>query len=329
MVKNLSSLFILLSTLHAFADVPEPISKQGSTKPMVSVAPGASEDDDHSGDNTLDEEPQATRGSRITHTDMTTESGTEKPSATPGEKIFDWSKYKGATEVPHPFAEKGLIRITKDRTYLYKVPETEEDRAISFQVGPFDPTNLRNPDATDGRGASFAENYDQSTAPAVLFTKEWQLIRSAIGKLGLRAGSGIFVAQGHGHFVSNTNASKTPKEQFTLLTFPTSIGGVYRMQFVHRQLFIPFAEGGLTAFPFTEIRDDGKAPKFAGSAAAYAAGGLAINMTYFDYLTRIQLNREYGISAIYLTLEFRRLFALSPHYDFSSNYINGGFLFEY
>ena len=329
MGKHLGLLFIVFYASHGFTDFPEPIAKPGSTAPMVSVAAPTSEEDDHSGENTIDEEPPTTRGSRITHTDMTAESGTEKPSAAPGEKIFDWSKYKGATEVPHPFAEKGLVRITKDRIYLYKVPETEEDRAFSFQVGPFDPTNLSNPDATNGRGANFAQNYDQSSAPAVLLTKEWQLIRSAIGKFGLRAGSGIFVAQGHGHFVSNTNASKTPKEQFTLLAFPTSAGAVYRMQFVHRQLFIPFADGGLTGFPFSEIRDDGKAPKFAGSLAAYAAGGLAINMTYFDYLSRIQLNREYGISAIYLTLEFRRLFALSPHYDFSANYINGGFLFEY
>jgi hypothetical protein len=101
------------------------------------------------------------------------------------------------------------------------------------------------------------------------------------------------------------------------------------MQFKHLQLLVPYGGGGLTAFTFTEIRDDGKGPKFGGALAAYAQGGLAINLGYFNYLTRVQLDREYGIHAIYLTAEYRKVFALSQHYDFSADFINGGFLVEY
>jgi len=256
----------------------------------------------------------------------------EKAQSGSGEPIFDWSKHQGETEVKHPYAEKGLIRITKDKVYYYKVNETEGTKAMQVQIGTLNPTQLRNPDTTNS--VTFKDNYNENASPTVLLTREWDGWVGALGKINYRLGTGIFVAQGHGHFVDpqtdkTTGAPLTPKENFTFLAFPESGGLVYRIQFSPRPLFVPFVEGGGTLWAFTEIRDDSKAPKVGGSATAYAAAGIAVNMTYFDYMSRISLDREYGISGAYFTLEYRRMFALDTRYDFSGDYFNGGFLMRY
>lgn len=252
-----------------------------------------------------------------------------KPESASGEKIFDWSKYKGAKEVPHPFAEKGLIRITKDDVYHYKVDETPQNRAASFRIGVFNPENLENPETAGQQGASFDENYDQTDMPAVMFDYEWELFKLGIGKVGLRAGTGVYVAQGHGHFSSAENRDKEPREVFTFVAMPNAVGAVYRMQFWDKQLFVPYGEGGGMAFTFGEFRDDDKAPKFGGALAAYYAAGVGFNLTYFDAMSRIQLDREYGINRVYLTVEYRGIVALSDKFDFSSDMFNGGFLMEF
>lgn len=253
----------------------------------------------------------------------------ERPRSADGEKIFDWSKHKGEKEVAHPFAEKGLIRITKDDVYVYKVDETAQNRAASFRIGVFNPENLENPEQSGKPGATFEENYDQTDMPAIMVDYEWELFKTPIGKLGLRAGTGVYVAQGHGHFASEENYDKEPLEVFTFVAFPNAVGAVYRAQFWDKQLFVPYAEGGGIAFAFTEFRDDDKGPKFGGAPAAYYAAGCGINLTYFDALSRIQLDREYGINRVYLTLEYRGIVALSDKFDFSSDMFNGGFLMEF
>jgi len=252
-----------------------------------------------------------------------------RPSSGSSEKIFDWSKHENATEVPHPFAEKGLMRITRDRTYIYKVDETPQTRAASLRIGIFNPVNLENPDTAGQRGSTFEENYDQSTNPAIMFDYEWQLWKTAIGKIGVRAGTGIYIAQGNGHFVSAVNADQTPREIFTFWAMPNALGAVYRMQLWDRQLFVPYAEGGGIAFTFGEFRDDDRPPKWGGALAGYYAAGLAFNLTYFDALARIQLDREYGINRVYLTMEYRGIVAITQKYDFTSDLINGGFLMEF
>ena len=191
------------------------------------------------------------------------------------------------------------------------------------------PTQLKNPDADQPRGATFKENYDQTSNPTVLLTREWDEWRGPLGKINLRAGTGVFVAQGHGHFVTLVNSGLVPLENLTFLAFPNSLGAVYRMQFSDRPLFVPFVEGGVTGWAFTEFRDDTKGPKFGLSLSGYAAGGVAINMAYWDYMARIQMDREYGITGVYVTLEYRRMQAIVQRYDFSSDYINAGFLMQY
>lgn len=249
------------------------------------------------------------------------------------EPMFDWSKHQGEKEVDHPLSEKGLIRITKDKTYVYKTEVSDQKKAMSVKIGFLDPTELENPEQAGQRGATFEENYNETSNPAVLIDYEYQLMQNALGKFGVKAGSGVFVAQGNGHFVTDTNANNPnydgPREVFTFIAFPTSIGAVYRAQFWHKQLLVPYGEGGGTMFGFTELRDDDKGPKFGGALAAYFAGGIAFNLTYFDTVSLIQLDRDYGINAVYLTAEYRSIIGLSDKYDFTSDFINGGFTLEF
>lgn len=245
-----------------------------------------------------------------------------------GEPIFDWSKHQGELEVEHPFRERGLIRITRDRDYIYTVKESDQSRAMSFRGGLFHPDRLENPQDAGQPGATFDDNYEASNAPAILMTYEWQFWPSAIGKWAFQVGSGFFVAQGHGHFVGGVNAGLTPRETFTFLMIPLNVGMAYRMQFWHRQMVVPYAEGGGSVLSFAELRDDNHGPKAGGTLGAYFAAGGALNLTYFDPMSRIQLDREYGINAVYLTAEFRQLITMQK-YDFTSNMLAGGFLMEY
>lgn len=247
----------------------------------------------------------------------------------PSRKIFDWSKHQGQKEVPHPFAEKGLLRIQKDGTYVYRVDESPQKTAVGVRFAAFYPENLENPDKAGLRGATFDENYDEAGSPAVLLDYEWRFWNSPIGKWGLRLGGGLYVAQGHGHFESDSNADLEPREVFTFVVVPLNVGAVFRLQLWHKQLIVPYAEGGVTAYGFSEIRDDGKSPKFGGAPASYFAVGGGLNLTYFDNFARIQLDREYGINRVYLTAEFRTSIALTDTYDFSGDMINAGFLMEY
>lgn len=248
-----------------------------------------------------------------------------------GGVIFDWRKYPDAKLVPHPYAEKGLIRIDKNRNYIYKVDESDQKTATSVRFAPYIPQNLEGSAGEDRITPTFEDAYDQTDTPAILLDWEWQLWRSPIGKFGATLGGGVYVAQGNGRFTGPVNSSLglVPREIFTFVLFPINVGAVYRLHLWHKQLLVPYAAGGGTLFAFSELRDDDKPPKFGGSFGAYYAAGAALNLTYFDNLSRIQLDREYGINAVYLTAEYRGVVALSSRFDFSGDMINAGFMMEY
>lgn len=257
-------------------------------------------------------------------------SGPISPSVTPFDdvEVIYNSRSGKEVKIKHPNAEKGLIRITQDRTYVYRVPRSEQDRAFSFRIGMFDPENLENPDT----GATFEQLYDSTEAPILFFEYEWQWFQTAIGKLGLKMGSGLFVAEGSGSFKNNfpENGSKnTPLEKFTLVAFPNSLGAIYRAQFWDTQPFVPYADGGVMGITFAEFRDDKDAPKLGLGYAGFFSVGGALNLGLLDNLSLLELDREYGINTIFLTGEFRQVVQLGGKFNFESSTISGGVLMEF
>lgn len=236
---------------------------------------------------------------------------------------------QGETKIRHPFAEKGLIRITKDKTYVYQVSKSKQDRAISFRGGLFEPTELGNPET----GATFSDTYDQTQGPIVFFEYEWQWLRGSLGKLGFKVGSGVFATQGNGRFRNEFDENgpdrSTPKEQFTFVAFPNSASAVYRFQLYDDQMFVPYVDGGVMAMSFLEWRDDLDFPKLGLSPTGFFSGGMAFNLQALDSLAILGLDREYGINNIYFMAEFRQLVNIGSDYDFTAPAFNGGFMFEF
>ena len=238
-----------------------------------------------------------------------------------------YSKESTQTQyIEHPLEAKGLTKITSDKTYIYKTEESPTNRSASLRFAPYEPKNLSNPET----GSTFAQNYPTTSFPMILFDYEWQLARTAIGRFGFKLGSGLYTASGHGRFKDqqvNPN-QQTPLESFTFFMMPNSAGLTYRFQLADRPWLMPYVEGGGIGFTFAEVRDDGKAPRFGGSAGAYGVGGAALNLKFLDKKSAWALDREYGIGAVYFTGE-ARVIASTSKYDFSATTFALGFLFDF
>lgn len=237
-------------------------------------------------------------------------------------EMIELSEQGPETKIRHPYAGKGLIKITRDKTYIYKVPKSDQTKAGSIRFGLFTPKELKNPDT----GLFFTDFYD-SDNPAMLFDYEWQ-ISQKFGKLGFKIGTGLAMAQGSGQFETDANDSLDPKEKFTFIVLPGTVGLIYRMQYWDRQLFIPYVDGGGAVFAFSELRDDGQRPKFGGAIGVYAAAGLGIDLNRFDTISMLELDREYSINGVYFTAEYRYIVGLG-RFDFTSDIINAGLTVEF
>ncbi|MEO0334853.1 MAG: hypothetical protein AAF202_00555 [Pseudomonadota bacterium] len=236
----------------------------------------------------------------------------------------------GERKIRHPLAPRGLIRITKDKTYVYRTNKSLQDRAISVRAGLFEPTALENPDT----GTSFSDSYSTTRGPIVFFDYEWNWLRGSLGRIGYKLGTGVFTTQGNGQFKDfedfpENGDRDVPKEVFTFAAFPNSASLVYRFQISDKQTIVPYVDGGLMAITFFELRDDQDFPKVGLAPAGFFSGGLAFSLESLDSLAILGLDREYGINDIYLTVEFRQILNVGSDYDFTASALNGGFLLEF
>lgn len=233
--------------------------------------------------------------------------------------------------IEHPNAEKGLIKIDKNKVYQYKVKTSEQKSSAALRFGMYEPTELANP---EDASLTFDELYDQTDYPFIAYDQDWIFFKK-FGELAWKIGGALYVAQGNGRFAASPggfNQGQTPREKFTLIVVPITVGVSYKLKYFNNQWLIPYVEGGLDAFNFAEVRDDNKNPsigaKLGLAPAAHASAGLSLPLGR-DASSFLDLDREYGINAVYLTAEFRHYFALSSKFDFSGDAITGGITADY
>lgn len=238
-------------------------------------------------------------------------------------------------EITHPLAKEGLVRITKEGTYIYdkERPLKKESGRISFGQANhpeitllIQPVDVNNNPAGPEKEFEFADLYDESSGMILGYDYEW-FTHTQKGKLGLQGGVSLMFASGHGRLKADPNDPSV--EAFTFVTMPITLGGVYRLEWKDKQLFAPYAAGGGTLVVLAEKREDKAVPDFIGGIGFYAAGGVLFNLSTLDRDAGFQLESEYGISNMWLSLEYRLIEANNEAFTFSNQYINAGLSIDF
>lgn len=242
------------------------------------------------------------------------------------------TRRKNSRYIQHPNSDKGLIKIDKNRVYYYRAPESPKNFSISFRAGMYEPSELENPDQA---GATYSNVYgDTSSFPLLLFDYEKQLFKN-YEDLRYYLGGGFFYAEGSGQFDlsgGQPQPPESPLEEFSLFVFPISAGVNWSLNFFKNQWLVPYGGGGVTAFVFGERRDDDLNPalgaKWGISPAAHFQFGGRMKLGSGPRAF-LDLDREYGINSMWLTVEYKNYIALSDKFDFSSDFIGGGLYLVY
>jgi hypothetical protein len=238
------------------------------------------------------------------------------------EQDRDLPTFSGRTGVERP------VEIKRSGEFNYKTLASREKASASFRLGFMSPPKIVN------NGIRYVDVYGSTEVPTILGDYEWRLF-SNVGRFGIKFGSGIMSSSGSGRFKNPPPAgapariTDVAEEKFTFITFPNQLTASYKFQYTSKQLFVPYVEGGAGYFTFIEIRDDDKPPKFGGAAVTSAAGGLNFLLDWLDPKAVRQLDLEYGINHVYLSLEYRLIVGLNPKYDFSSNSISAGISMDF
>ncbi len=214
--------------------------------------------------------------------------------------------------------------ITQDGEFLYPVETSDFTGAGGIRFGMMAPPNIVN----SSNGLTFKDIYGGAEVPALLFEYEYPLTQ-AIGRIGIKGESGFIATSAKGRFKNPARVGEIPEERFTFLMIPLQATVIYRFQFADDQWIVPFVEGGGGYFGIVELRDDSKAPKFGGSPVAVASGGVNILLDWLDRQAVRQLDADYGINHVWLSLQYRQIVGLKEDLKISSNMITAGFTFDF
>ena len=243
------------------------------------------------------------------------------------------------TVIQHPESQEGLVRITKDGTYIYDIKREMKSESSRISVGhalqPEVTIDIEQRDAS-GNGTNtfqtynFGDLYEETSSIIIGYDYEKFPWIGKKGKLGWQLGGSIMFAQGHGILVSKaaTNDYKS-REKYTFFTIPLTAGAVYRFEWKDKQLFAPYVAGGGTYTALIEKREDKSAPQFTGAPGFYGAGGVLFNLSQLDDESGYALDSEYGISNLWLSLEFKVIEVNSDSFTFSNQYANLGISFDF
>lgn len=250
----------------------------------------------------------------------------DKPS-TPVPSVDNQTKPANPTSPRSRYLEsKGLYKIdqTTGNYYFKTETQTKNNHTGSFRIGNYETPAISV--TVDNTDYFFSDFYTDGNIPFFMYDYEWKFFEN-FKQLSVQTGVGLFIAQGTGLLL--TTPVQEAKEEYTFFAIPLNLGLTLRLQFSDNQLFVPYASGGLSYYVLFERRDDGDENNFAGTPAAYGAGGILLNLSRLDKQTAFIFDREYNIHNLYLALEYRLIQSFSEDVDMSSNVINLGITVDY
>lgn len=226
----------------------------------------------------------------------------------------------GVYKVPHPHAQKGLIRIEEDGTYIYNTHRAEKSQAVSIKVGAATPPQIKGNDSA----VDFATMYGSSSLVALNVDYEWQALQG-LGALGLQVGGGLNIVTGDGFLPGGVRSF----EKYTLYMVPLSAFVIYRLEFSRKQWFVPYLLGGGTVVGLVEARDDGKTQGTAIAPAAGGAVGAHLSLTFLDPAAAYSLSEDFGIADLWFTVEGRVLQGLRSDINYTTQMLTAGITLDF
>ncbi len=251
-------------------------------------------------------------------------------NTTPGKKILKLNPQtivaNNEKYIYHPNQEKGLYKINRENEYHYTYKKSPLNGFIHIKGGSLD---LRNFPSKNSQ-TKFNDLYNSNSITTVYFEYEWQPFKKH-RSLSLNTGLGISYAQGQGRFigVENININLKAQEEYTFILFPMSVGLIYKFKFISDQLFLPFAAGAFDYNLATEFRSGLKAFKYAGILGAHWGGGVLLNLGWFEKDSALELDKEFGVNNIYISLEGRQVISFYDDTDINGFIFLAGLSFEY
>lgn len=234
----------------------------------------------------------------------------------------------GQTVIQHEGAKEGLVKILADGTYVYDVKRDlkTESSKITFGMA-YQPVITI--DITLGNGSTttyvFEDFYQESQGLIIGYDYE-NYFSKENGKLGYQIGASAMFVTGNGILVSTGQPSA---ERYSFITMPINAGAVYRFEYKDKQVFAPYVSGGGTLLALLEKREDIAKPNVAAGFGFYGSAGMLINASLLEPDSSFQLESEYGISNLWLALEFRVTEVNNEAFGFSNQYINAGLSFDF
>ena len=146
--------------------------------------------------------------------------------------------------------------------------------------------------------------------------------------LNLNFSGGLSHNKGRGKFVDDLMNFEA-REKYTLWFLPMGVGVTYRLKFIPNQILLPYISAFLNYNLLLEYRESFEAFKYLGIFGSHFSGGISINLGWFERLSALQLDQDFGINNVYLTLEGRQVVSFEKNNDITGFVFLGGLSFEY
>lgn len=235
----------------------------------------------------------------------------------------------GLKKIQHAGAADGLTRIDANGVYIYDVENELKNQSSHIRVGSADNPQITI-DITDINGnittVNFDDIYEGASKLTIGYDYEYFFTLNG-GKLGAQIGAAFQYAQGQGRLVLNPTLKSI--ETFSFVTLPMYLGAVYRFEYKDKQLFAPYVAGGGVYMALAEKREDRSKINAIGAPGFYGAGGILFNITAMDREMASDFDSEYGISNLWINLEFKTVNVSSEVFEYQSNYIQSGLSFDF